>query len=56
MWSSGEKQTEVSTAGYELRLSLGLVVLSAGDAQTIEDWNNDKEPMRYYRLALINPF
>ena len=56
VWSSGEKQTEVSTAGYELRLSLGLVVLSAGDAQTVKDWNNDKEPIRYYRLALINPF
>ena len=32
-------------------------VIKWADAQNIiKDWNNDKEPIRYYRLALINPF
>ena len=56
-WSADkEKEKMVVTGGYELRLALGPFVLSGGDAQTIDDWKNDKKPLRYYRLALTNPF
>ena len=32
------------------------ISISAGDAQTNDGWRNNKKPLRYYRLALINPF
>ena len=46
----------IVTAGYELRLSLGPIVLSGGEAQQIEEWNDNKKPLRYYRFALTAPF
>ena len=56
-WSSNiEKEKMVITAGYELRFALGPFVLSGGDAQPIDDWENEKKPVRYFRLALTNPF
>ncbi len=56
-WYSGqEKQDIVITAGYEARLGLGLLVLSAGEAQATTDWQKNLKPNRYFRLALINPF
>ncbi|MBT3675545.1 MAG: BamA/TamA family outer membrane protein [Candidatus Marinimicrobia bacterium] len=56
-WSSDiDKEAMVVTGGYELRITLGPFVLSGGEAQTIDDWKNDKKPLRYYRLALTNPF
>ena len=51
-----EKEKMVVTGGYELRIAFGPFVLSGGDAQTVDDWKNDKKPLRYYRLALTNPF
>ena len=57
-WSSEktEKKDMVVTAGYELRFSLGPVVLSGGDAQQLDEWKDNKKPLRYYRLALTAPF
>ncbi len=56
VWFHGlEKGPWVFTAGYEARLGLGLFVLSYGEAQTIENWKDSRNPRRYFRLALINP-
>ena len=56
-WSDGKaKEDMVFTAGYELRFSLGPLVVAGGDAQLVEDWKNDKKPLRYYRLVLTTPF
>ena len=50
------KKDMIVTAGYELRLSLGPVILSGGDAQQLDEWKDNKKPLRYYRLALTAPF
>ena len=57
-WSSKkiEKKDMIFTAGYELRFSLGPVVLCGGDAQQLDEWKDNKKPLRYYRLALTTPF
>jgi hypothetical protein len=55
-FSKSEKEKIVITVGYELRFALGPLVISGGDAQEIEGWKNKQTPIRYYRLALINPF
>ena len=56
-WSKGTKSKDwVQTAGYEVRLGLGFVFLSAGEAQTIENWNDDLKPKQYLRATLIRPF
>ena len=46
----------VLTAGYELRFSLGPLVVAGGDAQLVDEWENGKKPVRYYRLVLTTPF
>ena len=56
VWKKNKQIKEVVTFGYELRISLGPISISAGDAQTNDGWRNNKKPLRYYRLALINPF
>ena len=56
-WSDGKaKEDMVFTAGYELRFSLGPLVVAGGDAQLVEDWKKDMKPLRYYRLVLTTPF
>lgn len=56
-WFSGkQKQGWIFTAGAEVRVSLQLLVLSYGAAQTPESWQNNNLPEQYFRLALINPF
>jgi hypothetical protein len=56
-WYSGkEKQDWVFTAGAEIRLSLQILTLSYGTAQLTTDWQKNKTPDQYFRLALINPF
>jgi len=56
-WYSGkEKEDMIVTAGYELRLSLGPIVLSGGEAQLLKDLGDKtKKPIRYFRLAMTNP-
>ena len=56
VWNKGSQIKEVWTYGYEFRISLGPVSISAGDAQTNNDWKNKENPERYYRLTLVNPF
>lgn len=56
-WYSGtDKQSMVVTGGYELRLSFGPLVISGGEAQSLEEWKDKKKPLQYFRLALTNPF
>jgi len=61
-WTTGEGiQAWVVTAGYELKLGLHigespLFIFSGGQAQTIDEWMDEKPPHDYLRLALINPF
>lgn len=44
------------TGGYELRINLGLVVLSYGAAQDFNRWKNNNSPYNYLQMALVNPF
>ena len=44
------------TAGYELRVNLGLVVLSYGVAQDFNRWKDNYSPHHYLQMALVNPF
>ena len=46
----------VVTAGYEIRIAIGPLILAGGEAQKIEGWKNKQNPERYYRLVLTNPF
>ncbi|NOZ03623.1 MAG: hypothetical protein GXO92_03320 [FCB group bacterium] len=51
----------IVTGGYELKVALQmgkspLLIFSLGHAQLLEEWQDDKEPVSYFRLALINPF
>ncbi len=56
-WSSNnDKEDMVITGGYELRFGMGPLVISGGEAQTINDWKDKKKPLQYFRLALTNPF
>ena len=55
-FSNSKKEKMVVTAGYELRLALGPLIIAGGDAQELDVWKNDQKPVRYYRLVLTNPF
>ena len=44
------------TMGFEIRLNLGLVILSYGAAQDFNRWKNNSVPFNYLQLALVNPF
>ena len=61
-WLSGGKISDpITTAGYELRLSLNvakvpLFIFSYGWAQEFKDWSDNKNPNQYLQMTLINPF
>ena len=55
-FSNTEKKKMVVTAGYEIRVAIGPLILAGGEAQEIEGWKNKQNPQRYYRLVLTNPF
>ncbi|MEE8437735.1 MAG: hypothetical protein V3S22_05295, partial [Candidatus Neomarinimicrobiota bacterium] len=56
-WTAGEKIPElIVTGGYEGRLTLPFFSISAGVAQTRQEWNLKNKPNKYFRLVLINPF
>ena len=44
------------TMGFEIRLNLGLVIISYGAAQDFNRWKNNSIPFNYLQLALVNPF
>ena len=44
------------TMGFEIRLNLGLVIISYGAAQDFNRWKNNSVPFNYLQLALVNPF
>ncbi|MEC9273323.1 MAG: DPP IV N-terminal domain-containing protein [Candidatus Neomarinimicrobiota bacterium] len=55
-YSDGEVSDMLYTGGYELRINLGLVVLSYGAAQDFNRWKNNNSPYNYLQMALVNPF
>ena len=56
-WKSGQDLEDwIITAGYELRAAILGTVLAYGQAQTLDDWQDDLDPETYVRLTLINPF
>jgi len=55
-YSDGEVREMLYTGGYELRINLGLVVLSYGVAQDFNRWKNNNSPYNYLQMALVNPF
>ena len=55
-YSDGEVREMLYTGGYELRINLGLVVLSYGAAQDFNRWKNNNSPYNYLQMALVNPF
>ena len=46
----------IYTGGYELRMNLGLFVLSYGAAQDFNRWSDNNKPHHYLQMALVNPF
>jgi hypothetical protein len=46
----------IYTGGYELRMNLGLFVLSYGVAQDFNRWTDNNKPHHYLQMALVNPF
>ena len=61
-WKNGEKSDDwIVTAGYEIKFAIQagsspILNFAVGEAQTIDDWNNESNPQPYFRFALINPF
>jgi len=61
-WNAGrESQDWIVTAGYEIKFAIQvgrtpLINFAWGEAQTVENWQNEENPQQYFRLALINPF
>ena len=55
-FSDGEVKDILYTGGYELRINLGLVVLSYGAAQDFNRWKNNNSQYNYLQMALVNPF
>jgi hypothetical protein len=55
-YSDGDVSDMLYTGGYEVRINLGLVVLSYGAAQDFNRWKNNNSPYNYLQMALVNPF
>ena len=55
-FTDSEKEKMIITGGHELRFALGPLIFSGGEAQTLDEWKDNKKPLRYFRLALTNPF
>ena len=62
VWPYGEDTGNIIiTAGYELKYAwkiddFPLFFISAGFAQPVDRWQENKEPFFYTRSSLINPF
>ena len=62
VWSEGKDTGDIIiTAGYELKYAwkiddFPLFFISAGFAQPVDRWQENKEPFFYTRSSLINPF
>lgn len=60
-WSADQGAEDwVTTAGYEVKVALEvgmpILIFGIGEAQRISEWQDNKTPNYYARLALINPF
>ena len=44
------------TAGYELKVNLGIIILAYGSAQDFNRWKDNKTPGNYLQMSLVNPF
>ena len=62
VWSNGMDTDDIIiTVGYELKYDwkiddFPLFFISAGFAQPVDRWQENKEPFFYTRYSLINPF
>ena len=62
VWLEGKDTGDIIiTAGYELKYAwkiddFPLFFISAGFAQPVDRWQENKEPFFYTRSSLINPF
>lgn len=62
VWQDGNELGDwITTFGYEVKFALQagrspLLYFAAGQAQTIDQWQQEAEPQTYLRMALINPF
>ena len=56
-WYAGQKPDDwLFTGGYELRVNIGLIVLSCGSAQDFNRWRENNTPFNYLRMTMVNPF
>ena len=56
-WYAGKALEDwIITGGYEIRATIMGIVIACGQAQTLDDWQDNMEPETYIRLTLINPF
>ena len=56
-WDNNNNTNDILyTMGFEIRLNLGLVIISYGAAQDFNRWKNNSVPFNYLQLALVNPF
>ena len=55
-YANGEKASWLFTAGYELRVNIGFIVLAYGTAQDFNRWRDYEKPNNYLRMTLVNPF
>ena len=44
------------TAGYEVKVNIGLIILAYGTAQDFNRWKGNKSPSNYLQMSLVNPF
>lgn len=56
-WVSGENMEDwLFTGGYEIRANLLGFIIAYGTAQDFNRWRENKIPVNYLRLSLVNPF
>ncbi len=51
-----EKEDWLFTGGYELRVNVLGFLIAYGTAQDFNRWQDEKIPINYFRLTLVNPF
>ena len=54
--SNKELKDWIITGGFEIRAAIMGLVIACGQAQLMDNWQEELEPETYVRLTLINPF
>ena len=56
-WYKGKFMSDMLyTAGYEVKVNIGLIILAYGTAQDFNRWKGNKSPSNYLQMSLVNPF